>query len=68
MTGDRTLAYLVGLVRELCKLPRETEWLEFKAHAVAAGLIVVEDTTVGTRARTYLPYWAAPRARPGEIA
>ena len=36
--------------------------------AVRAGLIAVEDTTVGTRARTYLPYWAAPRARPGEIA
>lgn len=37
-------------------------------EAVAAGLIAVEDTTVGTRARTYLPYWATPRARPGEIA
>jgi len=37
-------------------------------EAVAAGLIAVEDTTVGTRARTYLPYWATPRARPREIA
>ena len=30
MTSDRTPEYLAGLVRELCKLPRETEWLEFK--------------------------------------
>lgn len=37
-------------------------------EAVAAGLIVVEDSAVGTRARAYLPYWAAPRARPAEIA
>ncbi len=37
------------------------------SEAVAAGLILVEDTIVGTRARTYLPYWAAPRARPGGI-
>ena len=29
-TADRTPKYLVGLVRELCKLPRETEWAEFK--------------------------------------
>jgi ATP-dependent DNA helicase RecG len=34
-------------------------------ETVSAGLIVVEDLSVGTRARTYLPYWAAPRARPG---
>ncbi len=38
------------------------------SEAVAAGLIAIEDTTVGTRARTYLPYWAAPRASLGEIA
>ncbi len=30
MTTDRTTEYLIGLVRELCKLPRETEWVEFK--------------------------------------
>ncbi len=30
MTTDRTHEYLTGLVRELCKLPRETEWVEFK--------------------------------------
>lgn len=34
-------------------------------ETVSAGLIVVEDLSVGTRARSYLPYWAAPRARPG---
>jgi ATP-dependent DNA helicase RecG len=32
MTGSRSLAYLQGLVRELCKLPRETEWAEFKRN------------------------------------
>ena len=30
MSGNRGNDYLVGLVRELCKLPRETEWVEFK--------------------------------------
>ena len=30
MTIDRPQEYLVGLVRELCKLPHETEWVEFK--------------------------------------
>ncbi len=30
MSTDRNAGYLVGLVRELCKLPRETEWVEFK--------------------------------------
>jgi len=30
MTTDRTAEYLVSLVRELCKLPKETEWVEFK--------------------------------------
>jgi ATP-dependent DNA helicase RecG len=32
MTTDRSTDYLVGLVRELCKLPRETEWVEFKEN------------------------------------
>lgn len=32
MTTDRSLDYLAGLVRELCKLPRETEWVEFKQN------------------------------------
>jgi len=30
MTGIRSNDYLAGLVRELCKLPCETEWIEFK--------------------------------------
>ncbi len=30
MTGPRSKAYLQGLLRKLCKLPRETEWVEFK--------------------------------------
>jgi ATP-dependent DNA helicase RecG len=30
MSGMRSAEYLAGLVRELCKLPKETEWLEFK--------------------------------------
>jgi predicted HTH transcriptional regulator len=36
-------------------------------EALAADLIVVEDVSAGTRARTYLPYWAAPTSRPEEI-
>jgi predicted HTH transcriptional regulator len=32
-------------------------------EAVEAGRIVIEDPEVGTRARSYLPFWAAP-ARP----
>lgn len=30
MTTDRSHEYLVGLIRELCKLPHEAEWVEFK--------------------------------------
>ena len=30
MSVDRPTEYLSGLVRELCKLPEETEWVEFK--------------------------------------
>ncbi len=37
-------------------------------EAVAADMIVVEDPVVGTRARTYLPYWAAPRSHADENA
>lgn len=32
MTTGRPAEYLDGLVRELCKLPRETEWVEFKEN------------------------------------
>lgn len=40
MTTDRSVEYLISLVRELCKQPTETEWLEFKtnkAHAEEIG-------------------------------
>jgi hypothetical protein len=30
MTIDRTTEYLLSLLNELRKLPRETEWVEFK--------------------------------------
>ena len=32
MTSDRPAEYLAGLVRELCKLPKETEWVELKVN------------------------------------
>ncbi len=32
MSGDRPADYLASLVRELCALPRETEWVEFKIN------------------------------------
>lgn len=32
MTLERNVDYLVSLVRELCKLPAETSWLEFKRN------------------------------------
>ncbi len=32
MTPNRSNDYLVGLVRELCRLPDETEWVEFKVN------------------------------------
>ena len=30
MNGNGNNDYFSGLVRELCKLPQETEWVEFK--------------------------------------
>jgi predicted HTH transcriptional regulator len=32
MTIERSPGYLQGLVQELCRLPRETDWVEFKAN------------------------------------
>lgn len=32
MSSERSNEYLTGLVQELVKLPRETEWLEFKVN------------------------------------
>jgi predicted HTH transcriptional regulator len=31
MTPEHNTDYLIGLVKELCKLPMETEWVEFKS-------------------------------------
>ncbi|WP_426744668.1 ATP-binding protein [Myxococcus faecalis] len=39
MTTSRSTDYLTGLVRELCKLPRETEWVEFKENNAEPKLI-----------------------------
>jgi hypothetical protein len=33
MTTVRTVDYLTSLVNELRKLPKETEWVEFKVNA-----------------------------------
>lgn len=35
MTMEQTTEYLADLVLELCRLPRETEWVEFKANNAA---------------------------------
>lgn len=32
MTTDRSIDFLISQVRELCKLPHETEWVEFKEN------------------------------------
>lgn len=32
MTVNHPVEYLISLVRELCKLPQETEWVEFKQN------------------------------------
>ena len=32
MTAERNRDYAAGLVRELCRLPHETEWVEFKVN------------------------------------
>jgi len=53
------LEYLNSLVKELIKLPRESEWVEFKHNnARKAGLICIYDESVGTKARKYIPAWA----------
>ena len=68
MSGDRPAEYLASLVHEFCALPRETEWVESKVgEAVEAGLIVIADSEVGTRIRSYLPFWAAPRSGAEEV-
>ena len=39
MTLNRDSAYLVGLVREQCSLPHETEWTEFKENNYDSAMI-----------------------------
>ena len=36
-------------------------------EAVEAGQVVIADPEAGTRNRSYLPFWAAPRAERGEV-
>jgi hypothetical protein len=52
MTTDRTAEYLIGLVRELCNLPQETEWVEFKE-------IAPYEATAAPKLMKYIPWWAA---------
>jgi predicted HTH transcriptional regulator len=37
-------------------------------EAVAAGMIVIQDPNVGTRGRSYVPFWAKPEGYPPEVA
>ena len=39
MSVERDLSYLQSLLRELCALPQETEWVEFKQSNDDAPLI-----------------------------
>ena len=32
MTTNYSAEYLASLIHELCKLPQETEWVEFKVN------------------------------------
>jgi ATP-dependent DNA helicase RecG len=62
MTTDCSTEYLVGLVRELCKLPQQTEWVEFKENikeAVEAGAIAPYEATAAPKLMKYIPWWAA---------
>jgi ATP-dependent DNA helicase RecG len=69
VSGDRSTDYLVSLLRELCKLPRETEWLEFKVNdaeptaigeylsALANGAAL---PTAAPKMMKYVPWWGDP--------
>jgi hypothetical protein len=48
MISERTPEYLFGLVQELCKLPHETEWVEFKENYADAAPKMMK----------YVPSWA----------
>ena len=57
MSSEGSRDYLVSLTHELCALPRESEWVEFKV-----GAIVPADPGAAPKLMRYLPFWAsAPR-------
>jgi hypothetical protein len=74
MTSDRPADYLASLARELCALPRETEWAEFKVNdsepqaigeyisalANAAALVGKAFAYEGAARKLmkYVPFWA----------
>ena len=51
MPIELTTPDLISLVNELCRLPQETEWVEFKRNADY-------DAEAGTKAMRYVPGWA----------
>jgi predicted HTH transcriptional regulator len=60
MSTNRSEEFLVSLLRELCKLPQETEWLEFKENMVEAQEIgeyisaLANSATLAGKANAYL--------------
>ncbi len=68
MNTIRTHHYIDGLVGELCKLPQETGWVEFKENSAMVSRIIreaIEDKLVrpydpkqGKKYAKYLPFWA----------
>lgn len=61
MPIELTTQDLINLVKELCRLPQETEWVEFKRNAdiaVEMALIKPYDAEVGAKALRYIPFWA----------
>lgn len=58
----RSIEYLKSLVRELIKLPNETEWVEFKCNnknpQMIGEYIEVMNPDTAPRYKKYIPYWA----------
>jgi ATP-dependent DNA helicase RecG len=58
----RSIEYLKSLVRELIKLPNETEWVEFKCNnknpQMIGEYIKVMNPDTAPRYKKYIPYWA----------
>lgn len=57
MSLERNEAYLISLVRELCKQPAETGWLRIIRDTVDAKLIKLYGDVRGKHGR-YVPFWA----------